>query len=110
MKNMAYTVEFSERARRDISGIVAYIQADSALSASRWRETLFDKMSVLSVAPKGFGVAPESALVDFTVRQMTYGRYRLLFTVDDDQLIVQLLTVRHSARQFMGRKELEGIE
>lgn len=43
----------------------------------------------------------------FEVRQLLYGRYRILYTLRGS--VVFVLTVRHGARQFMTTEELETI-
>ncbi len=105
---MAYTVEFSARARQDIDAIVAYIQADSPVNATRWRQRLELKMSALRMMPEACGAAPESDRSRREVRQLLFGQYRVLFTIEDGTVFV--LTIRHGARRFLAEDELESIE
>lgn len=107
---MAYTIELSPRAFADIDAIVEYIQADSAPNATRWRRKLFEKIETLRTNPRGCGLAPEDEYCSIEVRQMFFGRYRILFTVRDDQSLVYVLTVRHGARRFMASDELGDID
>lgn len=55
--------------------------------------------------PGSFELAPESQDATIEVRQLLYGRYRILYTVRGSTVFV--LTVRHGARQFMALEELE---
>lgn len=105
---MAYTVEFSARARRDIDEIVAYIQADSPRDATRWRQKLHEKMMALRTMPEACGLAPETDESQHEVRQLLHGRYRVLLTIREQKVFV--LTIRHGARRFMRADEIDSIE
>lgn len=105
---MAYTVEFSDRAERDIDEIVVYIQADSPVHATRWRKRLQDKLLALTTMPESGGFAPENIDARCEVRQLLYGRYRVLYTIHDE--VVYLLTIRHGARQSLTGDEIDSIQ
>ena len=102
---MELKVEISPGAFQDIDEIVAYIHANAPLNAARWHTQLFEKLEKFGTFPRGYPLAPENEYCDFEVRQLVFGRYRILFTVDDE--CVYVLTVRHGARQFMGSEDLE---
>ena len=104
---MAYTVEFSARARRDSDEIVSYIQADSPVDATHWRRQLHEKIKVLCTMPGAGGLAPENDQSRHEVRQLLHGRYRVLFTVRGKKVFV--LTIRHGARRFMDARDIDGI-
>ena len=105
---MAYTVEFSERALRDIDEIVAYIHTDSPVAATRWRQRLEEKSATLRQMPRVCGLAPESDVARFEVRQLLYGRYRVLFTIREQTVFI--LTIRHGARRFIAGDDIDAIE
>jgi len=103
---MAYTIELSPRAFADIDAIVEHIQADSPQNATHWRRKLFEKIETLQTFPRGCSLAPEDEHCPFEVRQTILGRYRILFTVRDDNSLVYILTVRHGSRRFMPPDEV----
>ena len=105
---MAYTVEFSARARRDIDEIVAYIQADSPIDATRWRQRLEAKLASLRTMPESCGLAPENVVSRFEIRQLLHGRYRILLTVREQQVVI--LTIRHGSRRFIDGVEIDAID
>lgn len=105
---MAYTVEFSVRARRDIDEIVGYIQSDSRIEATRWREQLNEKLLALRAMPDACGLAPENDYSRLEVRQLLCGQYRVLFAVRSSAVVV--ITIRHGARRFLSRSEIDAIE
>jgi plasmid stabilization system protein ParE len=104
---MEYRVELSPRAFADIDAIVGYIHQNSPENARRWRERVLTKIETLSIFPRGYSRAAEDAHCSFEVRQTFLGRYRVLFTVRDDDQLVYILTVRHSARREMSTEELD---
>ena len=104
---MAFSVEVSFRARRDLDEIAAYIAADSPRRSARWRKRLQVKMRSLRSMPTACGLAPEDQVSDREIRQLLFGNYRVLFTVHETKVFV--LTVRHGARRLLTADELDEI-
>jgi plasmid stabilization system protein ParE len=104
---MAFTVEFSFLARRDVDLIVAYIAARSPLNSARWRQRLHEKLRSLRKMPTACGLAPEDQVSGREIRQLLFGSYRILFTIYQTKVFV--LTVRHGARRLLTADELDGI-
>ena len=105
---MAFKVELSRRAERDIEEAFEYVHADSPLNAVRWRNRLEGRLQILERTPEAFGFAPENCDARAEVRQLLYGRYRILYTVRS--LSVFVLTIRHGARLFLSGREVDSIE
>jgi plasmid stabilization system protein ParE len=105
---MPYTIELSRRAQQDIEEAFLHIQADSPASALHWRHALELKLRVLERLPEAFGFAPENYDAKADVRQVLFGRYRVLYTVRESTVFV--LTVRHGARLFLSGSEVDQIE
>lgn len=95
---MKYRVIVQERAADDLVWIESYITVDAPLRAQTWVSGMTRRISTLSTMPKRCKVAPESAEVDFEVRCLNIGGYRVLFTIVGDT--VQVLHVRHAARDY----------
>lgn len=89
-----------------MDAIVEYIVANSLRNATRWRERLIAKLAALAVMPRGCSLAPENEYTDFEVRQTFHGKYRVLFTVLDQDSLVYVLSIRHGARRFIPPGEL----
>ncbi len=104
---MAYTVEFSARANRDIDEIVARIQADAPIRATQWRKKLHMKLQALITFPESGGLAPENEEARTEVRQLIYGWYRALYTIRG--ATIYILTIRHGARQLMSSEEMDEL-
>jgi plasmid stabilization system protein ParE len=105
---MALKIELSSRAKRDIEDAFEYIRADSPGNAVRWRRRLEEKLKRLARMPEAFGFAPENHDAQSDVRQLLFGRYRILYTLRRDHVFV--LTVRHGARLFLTGEEIDSIE
>jgi plasmid stabilization system protein ParE len=90
---MAFRVEITARAKGDVDVILRWLLSPQAGDAARrWFQGLTDAVASLSNFPGRCSLAPESAVVPFKVRQLTYGRkprvYRVLFTIENDAVIV----------------------
>ena len=105
---MAYRIELSRRAQQDVEEAFLHIQADAPGNARRWRHALERKLRVLERLPEAFGFAPENYDAKADVRQILFGRYRILYTVRESTVFV--LTVRHGARLFLSTSEVDEIE
>ena len=81
-----------------------WIAADSPGQAILWFNGLVEVSESLSTNPERCPRAPESNEVDREIRQLLYGKYRILFMIRDDT--VYLLHVRHGARQYFPVEEV----
>jgi plasmid stabilization system protein ParE len=105
---MAYRVEISRRAERDIEEAFGYISSRAPMNAVRWREGLQRRLRALQTSPEGFGFAPENDVAKADVRQLLYGRYRILYTVRGTTVFV--ITFRHGARLFLTGEDIDAID
>lgn len=101
---MIFSVSIQPRAERDIDEICGWISGRAPGGAIRWLDGLLDAVQTLTSLPLRCPLAPESDAFPAEVRQLIYGSYRLLFTVDGHR--VRVLHVRHSARQAVQSGEL----
>jgi plasmid stabilization system protein ParE len=58
--------------------------------------------------PLRCSLAAESVFFEEEIRQLIYGKYRILFTVEGKTVFV--LRVRHSAREYLKPEEDKGTE
>jgi plasmid stabilization system protein ParE len=101
---MAISIRITHRAYDDIDGIVGYIARDAPEAAKRWRKSILHRIGMLNVFPLKHGLAPEAYALGVSIRQTIHGDYRILYTVEEDALVVH--GVRHSARQPLGPGDL----
>lgn len=104
---MALKIEISFYAQNDLDHIVSYISADSPSNASRWLTRLHKKINAIAFQPESYAFAPENHYSDINIRQMLFGRYRILFTCKNNT--VYILTLRHSARRMLRKETLERL-
>lgn len=90
-------VQLSQRAARDIEEAYLYIRQDAPERAKLWRERLQKSIRSLQAFPERHSVLFDAATAGREVRQMTFGVYLVLYSVETDR--VDVLTVRHGARQ-----------
>jgi toxin ParE1/3/4 len=95
---MAYRVDLTERAARDLRGIYLTINAEDAAQARVWFNGL--EQAVLSLDENPARGAPTSE--DAGLRHLLYGRrrhrYRIIYAVDEASRVVTVLHIRHGAR------------
>ena len=98
---MAYRVEITARAKRDLSSIRAYIHAEITPQAAVWLAGLEEAILSLEELPKR-----GTALKGTSYRQLLYGSvphtYRILYRVDERARSVFVMHVRHGARGGSG--------
>jgi len=98
---MAFRVEISKKAKRDLDAILEWVAARGAgTSGGRWVQGLYDAIASLALMPSRCKLAEENASFPFEVRQLLYGEkmlgFRILFTVEDS--VVRVPRVRRGRR------------
>src|SRR6266487_941611 len=100
---MAYRIEFTRRALRDIDEAYDWIVRASTRRAGRWYVGLLNRIETLREHPRRCTLAPENETFEEEIRQLLYGRrggvYRVLFTVEEDRIVI--LSVRHGALPWL---------
>jgi len=99
---MAFRVELSDQAQRDISAIYDWLRSQQAGdTGERWFLALRAAIGSLADLPSRCPMAPENRDAPVEVRQLLYGRrphtYRVLFAIEGD--VVQILHIRHARRR-----------
>jgi toxin ParE1/3/4 len=94
------------RAQRDLSGLYDWTRARSSEAALAWYRGFKDAIRTLRNSPNRCPVAPE----DRELRHLLYGNkphvYRVIFRVLEKQKQVDVLHIRHGARQEFGTDDL----
>ena len=107
---MAYLVEFSARAARDLE--ILYVEKDAANSpaAARWYNGLGEAVDGLAWYPHRCSLAPEGRKLKRKLRHLLYGKkphvYRVIYELDEDRRAVWVFAIRYSARQMLKRSDL----
>ncbi|SPE34331.1 Plasmid stabilization system [Candidatus Sulfopaludibacter sp. SbA6] len=100
---MAYRVELTARARRDLDYLYECIHADESAAAARWYNGLEKAVYRLEQLPRRCPVAPESRRTGRQLRNLLYGGkphvYRVIYEIDEMEKTVRVLTIRHGAME-----------
>lgn len=103
---MTYSVEMTHRALRDYASLFAEVNAHDSLAAAQWHRKLGKAILSLEELPQRCSVTPENR----RLKHLLYGRrpnvYRIVFRILERGKIVQVIHIRHAARQkFEGLSE-----
>lgn len=99
-----FRVRISAAAHKDLRAAYQFIRQNSPANAARWREELLQTCRSLESFPHRCPLAREARSFETEVRQLLYGNYRILFTIEERAVVV--LHIRHSARQYMAPDDL----
>ena len=96
---MAYLVNITARAARDLALLFHDINADDSDAAFKWYRGLRDAIISLEEQPNRCPATPEKA----ELRHLLYGHkphiYRVIFRVLEKRKQVDVLHIRHGARR-----------
>lgn len=102
---MNYHVLYQAPAEDELTEIGRWIARRSPSRAEAWLSGARAAIETLSTFPRRCPLAPENDDFDVEIRQLLYGEFRILFTVEDE--VVRVLHVRHGARRFLTPDETE---
>ena len=87
------------------SGIVAafrYILERSPVNAEKWLRALYKKIDSLEQMPERCPLARENEYFEDTLRHLVSKSHRIIFRIDEEKRMVQVLYVRHAKQQAVG--------
>ena len=100
---MAYLVEISPAALNDVEAAFLRLRKESPSYADEWFNRFLEVIDSLEKFPNRCPLAPENEELEIDLRQLVYGKYRILFLVTPTSKnhdgIVQILRVRHQAQE-----------
>jgi len=103
---MAYVVRIAPRAQRDLQLLFEDVHARDAEAALKWYQELREAILTLEKLPNRCPAAPENP----QLRHLLYGRkphiYRVIYRIFEKRNQVDVLHVRHGARQDFGASDL----
>ncbi len=103
---MTYRVRLQPRAQRDLHTLFLHIRAESSQGAAIWFNGMADAVASLEQLPHRCAITPESP----SLRHLLYGNkphiYRIIFRVDEPAKTVDVLHIRHGARDTITPSKL----
>ena len=104
---MAYLVRLTARAERDFASLYQEIDAENSDAARKWCIGLGDAILSLDELPNRCPPTPEKV----QLRHLLYGHkphvYRVIYRVRERRKLVEVLHIRHGARQRVQASDLE---
>lgn len=94
-----YNVEITTTAEVEAEEAILWIKQFSSDAAKRFSEGLINAVKSLQNNPFRCPLAPENDVFYEEIRQLIYGKYRILITIDDKT--VYILHIRHSSQKFI---------
>jgi plasmid stabilization system protein ParE len=105
---VTYRVRLSDKAERDIEGVLRWFAANDADAAStKWLRGLFSKIDSLKNMPNRCGYAAEAPELEMALRELFFGRrskYRVLFLIEDRD--VNGVHIRRASRDRISMGDL----
>lgn len=106
---MAYAVELTRRAERDLDDLYEFVSAEGSVLAHVWFSNLEKAIFALERFPRRCPGAPEARRAGCPLRHLLYGTkpniYRVLYEIDETKKLVRVLTIRHGARDTLIARE-----
>jgi len=96
---MSYKVEITEKAQEEARQALRWIAQYSPEKAALWHFELMEKVDSLENFPARCPLAPESKTHRKEIRHLIFGKYRILFIIEDETVYV--LRVRHQAQDVL---------
>lgn len=98
----SYKIEITTTAEIEAEEAILWIKQFSTDAAKRFSEGLITAIKSLQINPLRCPFAPENEFFYEEIRQLIYGKYRILITIDEET--VYILHIRHSSQKFIKQK------
>ncbi len=99
---MNYKIELTPTAEAELWADFTYIHEQAPLNAQHWLEAIYKAIATLETFPSRCAVAPENQYLDDELRHLLFKSHRIIFRIDQQKEIVQILHVRHASRRAIG--------
>ncbi|AIE85974.1 type II toxin-antitoxin system RelE/ParE family toxin [Fimbriimonas ginsengisoli] len=96
---MAYRVEATFQAARDIEEAIAYIGEDSVSAARKWHSELQELIQSLEEMPARFPIIAEADILKRPYRSAHHYSHRVIFRIDEGEKKVYVVRLYHGARK-----------
>jgi toxin ParE1/3/4 len=93
---MGFQIVYTKPALADIEALVTFIARDNARAAEEFGNALVDKAETLANHPFLGRVVPEFKIE--STREIVYRPYRIIYRVNSETQLIQILRVWHAAR------------
>ena len=101
---MTYEVRITQQAEAEAELTYQWIAKESPETAVAWFNGLVEAVESLETLPERCPLAPESSDVQRDIRQLIYGKFRILYFIHDECVFV--IHVRHGAQQQLAPEDV----
>jgi plasmid stabilization system protein ParE len=98
---MKYKVLVTEQAHAEADSAFKWIENSSPQNAYEWFNGLVDAIETLETMPERCVTAPESEEVGRVIRQRFHGKFRILFSIEEQTVYV--LHIRHGHQRHLSK-------
>jgi plasmid stabilization system protein ParE len=102
---MSYKVEITGKAQEEMREATRWIAQYSPERAALWHFEFLEKVDSLERSPARCSIAPESESHGKEIRHLIFGKYRILFSIEDETVYV--LRLRHQAQDVLKPDDVE---
>lgn len=102
---MSFKILFEKEAEDDLKDAAQWIANYSPDKAATWYFEAVEAIESLENFPTRCPLAPESKRFGAEIRHLIFGKYRILFIVEDETVYV--LRIRHQAQEVLKPDEEE---
>lgn len=97
-----YKIEITTTAEVEAEEAILWIKRHSSDAANRFGQGLIKAIKSPENNPLRCSLAPENEFFYEEIRQLLYGKYRILITIENKT--VYILHIRHSSQAFLRQK------
>lgn len=98
--------KWSPLALERVNDIAGYIALDKPIAAENWVLELFKRVERLPKHPRSGRKVPEIGID--RIREIMHGAYRVIYAINDEEELIEILTVRRGSEML--RKDEIGPE
>ena len=107
---MAFKVEFTRRANRDVDEKERWLARLGSSTVARWRARLLEAVEKLETDPHCYPKVEEAEVIGLELRHILFGRqrhiHRAVYSVNDRTRTVTIHRVRHSAQDRLTSEDI----
>ena len=104
---MVYKVVIAQAAEWDIEEAFEYIGGSSIQNATKWLNELIQQIGSLTELPLRQPLIPEAELLKRQLRSLNHFSHRIIYEVDDEKLIDNVVCVYHGARAQLTPRDIQ---
>lgn len=103
---MAFSVELTHAAQRDIEETIDYIALDSSVRAKKWHDALRDLLNSLKEMPTRHAIIQESESLNRALRSVRHHSHRVIYEVNEKHERVTVVRIYHASRKPLEAQDL----